>query len=292
MFALAGQIPAPVLADLVDISRPKAVQWAKLAARDWSDRPPVVVAEVSVTPALLLPVRGVMGVHMLTAGDGRTDLTRQVAGRCPTAATQTRSRLRQASASRNCAAAVGSVTTCPSTLKTCGPTAAPFPPPALRPRSLVATGSGIGSGAHPKRDSVRDRGCVRVQRRGEVSGLYSDRCVGSSRVGAVSASRRRRVASRTESSSSHHSAAWRGVSPSASVICCSAAPARRSVAATARVSLAEGCQHLHGQVLQPLLALDQFTSMPCGDVQCLPPRPLLDRLLTHPAVPHSPSYGY
>jgi hypothetical protein len=37
MFALAGQIPAPVLADLVDISRGKAVQWAKLAARDWSD---------------------------------------------------------------------------------------------------------------------------------------------------------------------------------------------------------------------------------------------------------------
>lgn len=37
MFALAGQIPTPVLADLVDISRGKAVQWAKLAARDWSD---------------------------------------------------------------------------------------------------------------------------------------------------------------------------------------------------------------------------------------------------------------
>jgi hypothetical protein len=37
MFALAGQIPAPVLADLVDISPGKAVQWAKLAARDWSD---------------------------------------------------------------------------------------------------------------------------------------------------------------------------------------------------------------------------------------------------------------
>ena len=34
MFALAGQIPAPVLAD---ISRGKAVQWAKLASRDWSN---------------------------------------------------------------------------------------------------------------------------------------------------------------------------------------------------------------------------------------------------------------
>ena len=37
MFALAGQIPAPVLADLVGISTGKAAAWAKLAARDWSD---------------------------------------------------------------------------------------------------------------------------------------------------------------------------------------------------------------------------------------------------------------
>jgi hypothetical protein len=37
LFALAGQIPAPVLADLVGISTGKAAAWAKLAARDWSD---------------------------------------------------------------------------------------------------------------------------------------------------------------------------------------------------------------------------------------------------------------
>jgi hypothetical protein len=37
MFALAGQVPAPVLADLVGISTGKAAAWAKLAARDWSD---------------------------------------------------------------------------------------------------------------------------------------------------------------------------------------------------------------------------------------------------------------
>jgi hypothetical protein len=36
LFSLASQIPAPVLADLVGISDPTAVQWAKLAARDWS----------------------------------------------------------------------------------------------------------------------------------------------------------------------------------------------------------------------------------------------------------------
>jgi hypothetical protein len=37
MFALAGQGPAPVLADLVGIGAGKAAEWAKLAARDWSD---------------------------------------------------------------------------------------------------------------------------------------------------------------------------------------------------------------------------------------------------------------
>jgi len=39
-----------------------------------------VVAGVSVTTALLLLVRGVMGVHMLTAGDGCTYLTLEGAG--------------------------------------------------------------------------------------------------------------------------------------------------------------------------------------------------------------------
>jgi hypothetical protein len=37
IFALAGQVSAPVLADLVGISTGKAAAWAKLAARDWSD---------------------------------------------------------------------------------------------------------------------------------------------------------------------------------------------------------------------------------------------------------------
>lgn len=37
LFSLAGQIPAPVLADLVGITDTTAVQWAKLAARDWSN---------------------------------------------------------------------------------------------------------------------------------------------------------------------------------------------------------------------------------------------------------------
>jgi hypothetical protein len=36
-FALANQVPAPVLADPVGISTGKAAGWAKLAARDWSD---------------------------------------------------------------------------------------------------------------------------------------------------------------------------------------------------------------------------------------------------------------
>jgi len=35
--AADGQVPAPVLADLVGISTGKAAAWAKLAARDWSD---------------------------------------------------------------------------------------------------------------------------------------------------------------------------------------------------------------------------------------------------------------
>lgn len=36
MFALAGQVPAPVLADLIGIADNTAVRWAALAARDWS----------------------------------------------------------------------------------------------------------------------------------------------------------------------------------------------------------------------------------------------------------------
>lgn len=36
LFALAGQIPTPVLADLLGISRNTATRWATLAARDWS----------------------------------------------------------------------------------------------------------------------------------------------------------------------------------------------------------------------------------------------------------------
>lgn len=36
LFALAGQIPTPVLADLLGISRGTATRWAALAARDWS----------------------------------------------------------------------------------------------------------------------------------------------------------------------------------------------------------------------------------------------------------------
>lgn len=37
LFALAGQIPTPVLADLLGITPGNAIQWAKLAARDWSN---------------------------------------------------------------------------------------------------------------------------------------------------------------------------------------------------------------------------------------------------------------
>jgi hypothetical protein len=37
MFAVAGQVPAPVLAGRVGINTGKAAGWAKLAARDWSD---------------------------------------------------------------------------------------------------------------------------------------------------------------------------------------------------------------------------------------------------------------
>ncbi len=37
MFALAGQIPAPVLAELIGIADKTAVKWAALAARDWSE---------------------------------------------------------------------------------------------------------------------------------------------------------------------------------------------------------------------------------------------------------------
>jgi hypothetical protein len=37
MFAVAGQIPAPILADLVGISSGRAAAWAELAAGNWSD---------------------------------------------------------------------------------------------------------------------------------------------------------------------------------------------------------------------------------------------------------------
>lgn len=37
LYALAGQIPAPVLADLLGITRNNATQWAQLAARDWTN---------------------------------------------------------------------------------------------------------------------------------------------------------------------------------------------------------------------------------------------------------------
>lgn len=36
MFALAGQVPAPVLAELIGIADKTATKWAALAARDWS----------------------------------------------------------------------------------------------------------------------------------------------------------------------------------------------------------------------------------------------------------------
>jgi hypothetical protein len=36
LFSLAGQIPAPVLADLIGIGRNTATRWAALAAHDWS----------------------------------------------------------------------------------------------------------------------------------------------------------------------------------------------------------------------------------------------------------------
>ncbi len=36
MFSLAGQVPAPVLADLIGVADKTAVKWAVLAARDWS----------------------------------------------------------------------------------------------------------------------------------------------------------------------------------------------------------------------------------------------------------------
>lgn len=37
LFALAAQIPTPILAELLGISRGTATRWAALAARDWSD---------------------------------------------------------------------------------------------------------------------------------------------------------------------------------------------------------------------------------------------------------------
>ena len=36
LFALASQIPAPVLADIAGITPNAAIRWAALAARDWS----------------------------------------------------------------------------------------------------------------------------------------------------------------------------------------------------------------------------------------------------------------
>ncbi len=36
MFALAGEVPAPVLAELIGVADKTAVKWAALAARDWS----------------------------------------------------------------------------------------------------------------------------------------------------------------------------------------------------------------------------------------------------------------
>jgi hypothetical protein len=36
MFSLAGEVPAPVLAELIGIADKTAVEWAALAARDWN----------------------------------------------------------------------------------------------------------------------------------------------------------------------------------------------------------------------------------------------------------------
>lgn len=36
MFQLAGEIPTPILAEILDLSAQTAVRWAALAARDWS----------------------------------------------------------------------------------------------------------------------------------------------------------------------------------------------------------------------------------------------------------------
>jgi len=37
MFALAGGVPAPILAELIGIADTTATKWAALAARDWSN---------------------------------------------------------------------------------------------------------------------------------------------------------------------------------------------------------------------------------------------------------------
>jgi hypothetical protein len=37
LFQLAGDIPAPVLAELIGITNNNAADWARLAARDWTD---------------------------------------------------------------------------------------------------------------------------------------------------------------------------------------------------------------------------------------------------------------
>lgn len=36
MFQLAGEIPTPILAEILGLSAHTAVRWAALAARDWS----------------------------------------------------------------------------------------------------------------------------------------------------------------------------------------------------------------------------------------------------------------
>ena len=36
LFALAGDVPAPVLAELIGITDTNAANWAHLAARDWT----------------------------------------------------------------------------------------------------------------------------------------------------------------------------------------------------------------------------------------------------------------
>jgi len=60
MFALAGQIPTPILADLVGISTGKAAALAKLAARAWSD----CVANRTARMGVATPQRRRRGRHV------------------------------------------------------------------------------------------------------------------------------------------------------------------------------------------------------------------------------------